>query len=156
MKKGVGSGAGSGSISQRFGSGDPDPEPTKMSRIPNTAPSYHYTLRRSDFIHAMENDIKPAFGAAAEVLEGYLSRGIINWGEPVQGTGRFLSHFLFFINFYFLPGAMTLLFQDTFHFLAPFSDVGMDLVRTIEEKETILRTRQFWEKNSQISPSHNI
>jgi hypothetical protein len=37
----------------------------------------------------MENDIKPAFGAAAEVLEGYLSRGIINWGEPVQGTGNF-------------------------------------------------------------------
>jgi hypothetical protein len=37
----------------------------------------------------MENDIKPAFGAAAEVLEGYLSRGIINWGEPVQGTRKF-------------------------------------------------------------------
>ncbi len=87
MKKGVGSGAGSGSISQRCGSGDPDP--TKMSRIPNTAPSYHYTFRRSDFIHAMENDIKPAFGAAAEVLEGYLSRGIINWGEPVQGKRKF-------------------------------------------------------------------
>ena len=33
----------------------------------------------------MENDIKPAFGAAAEVLDGYLPRGIIYWGEPVQG-----------------------------------------------------------------------
>ena len=39
---------------------------------------------RSDFMHAMENDIKPAFGAAAEVLEAFISRGVINWGEPVQ------------------------------------------------------------------------
>jgi hypothetical protein len=83
---------------QRYGSGDPDP--TKMSRIPNTAPSYHYTFCRSDFIHAMENDIKPAFGAAAEVLEGYLSRGIINWGEPVQGTRKKIIYIFFFINFY--------------------------------------------------------
>ena len=44
-----------------------------------------YFCYRADFNHAMENDIKPAFGAAAEVLDGYLSRGIINWGEPVQG-----------------------------------------------------------------------
>jgi hypothetical protein len=48
----------------------------------------------------MENDIKPAFGAAAEVLEGYLSRGIINWGEPVQGTIKKLFYIFFFINFY--------------------------------------------------------
>ena len=39
---------------------------------------------RSDFLHALENDIKPAFGAADEKLEGFLSRGIINWGDPVQ------------------------------------------------------------------------
>ena len=39
-------------------------------------------------MHAMENDVKPAFGAAAEVLEGFISRGIINWGEPVQSKSR--------------------------------------------------------------------
>ncbi|XP_014218875.1 vesicle-fusing ATPase 2-like [Copidosoma floridanum] len=38
---------------------------------------------RSDFLHALENDIKPAFGASAEVLEHLLARGIINWGKPV-------------------------------------------------------------------------
>ena len=43
---------------------------------------------RADFMHAMENDVKPAFGAAAEVLEGFISRGIINWGEPVQSKSR--------------------------------------------------------------------
>merc|ERR1740128_1633262 len=42
------------------------------------------SVSRADFMHAMENDVKPAFGAAAEVLEGFISRGIINWGEPVQ------------------------------------------------------------------------
>ena len=41
-------------------------------------------VTRSDFLHALENDIKPAFGAADEVLEGLVSRGIINWGEPIK------------------------------------------------------------------------
>merc|ERR1712106_974983 len=41
---------------------------------------------RADFLHALENDIKPAFGAADEKLESFLSRGIINWGEPVQSV----------------------------------------------------------------------
>merc|ERR1719347_512934 len=41
---------------------------------------------RSDFMHALENDIKPAFGAADEKLEGFISRGIINWGDPVQSV----------------------------------------------------------------------
>ena len=40
-------------------------------------------------MHAMENDIKPAFGAAAEVLEAFISRGVINWGEPVQSKTIF-------------------------------------------------------------------
>lgn len=38
---------------------------------------------RDDFLNALENDIKPAFGAAAEMLENLLARGIINWGSPV-------------------------------------------------------------------------
>jgi len=41
-------------------------------------------VSRSDFLHALENDIKPAFGAADEVLETFISRGIINWGEPIK------------------------------------------------------------------------
>merc|ERR1719400_2135045 len=41
---------------------------------------------RSDFLHALDNDVKPAFGAADEKLELFISRGIINWGEPVQGV----------------------------------------------------------------------
>lgn len=39
---------------------------------------------RSDFLHALENDIKPAFGAAQEVLQSFLARGIQIWGPPVQ------------------------------------------------------------------------
>ncbi len=38
---------------------------------------------RNDFLHALENDVKPAFGAAAEMLDNLLARGIINWGPPV-------------------------------------------------------------------------
>ena len=29
--------------------------------------------------------LQPAFGASEEKLELFISRGIINWGEPVQG-----------------------------------------------------------------------
>lgn len=39
---------------------------------------------RADFLHALEHDIKPGFGAADEMLDGFLSRGITNWGQPVQ------------------------------------------------------------------------
>ena len=39
---------------------------------------------RSDFMHALENDVKPAFGASQEVLQTYLARGIQVWGQPVQ------------------------------------------------------------------------
>lgn len=41
-------------------------------------------VNREDFLHALDNDIKPAFGTAAEALETYLARGIINWGTPVS------------------------------------------------------------------------
>lgn len=40
-------------------------------------------VNRGDFLHALENDIKPAFGTAQEILDNMLSRGIINWGTPV-------------------------------------------------------------------------
>lgn len=41
-------------------------------------------VTRADFLHALDNDIKPAFGTAMEILENMLSRGIINWGQPVS------------------------------------------------------------------------
>ncbi|XP_067641395.1 vesicle-fusing ATPase 1 [Eurosta solidaginis] len=43
-------------------------------------------VTRSDFLHALENDIKPAFGTAQELLDNMLSRGIINWGQPVSSV----------------------------------------------------------------------
>lgn len=41
-------------------------------------------VNHDDFMHALANDVKPAFGTATEALETYLSRGIINWGTPVS------------------------------------------------------------------------
>ena len=41
-------------------------------------------VQRADFMHALANDVKPAFGASEEILEQYLSRGIIDWGQPVH------------------------------------------------------------------------
>jgi vesicle-fusing ATPase len=38
---------------------------------------------RDDFLNALDGDIKPAFGAAAEILDSFLARGIINWGPSV-------------------------------------------------------------------------
>ncbi|XP_022122433.1 vesicle-fusing ATPase 1 [Pieris rapae] len=43
-------------------------------------------VERTDFLHALENDIKPAFGTAAEALEHFLARGVINWGSPVSSV----------------------------------------------------------------------
>ncbi|RZC38213.1 vesicle-fusing ATPase 1-like, partial [Asbolus verrucosus] len=40
-------------------------------------------VSRSDFLNALEHDIKPAFGTALEILAQFLSRGIITWGSPV-------------------------------------------------------------------------
>ncbi|XP_025987829.1 vesicle-fusing ATPase 1 [Solenopsis invicta] len=40
-------------------------------------------VSRSDFFHALEHDVKPAFGTSAEILDQLLTRGIINWGKPV-------------------------------------------------------------------------
>ena len=42
-------------------------------------------VNRNDFLHALEHDIKPAFGSSAEILDTFLRRGIINWGSPVKG-----------------------------------------------------------------------
>jgi len=41
-------------------------------------------VQRSDFLHALENDIKPAFGTSGDMLEHFMSRGIISWGVAVE------------------------------------------------------------------------
>jgi len=41
-------------------------------------------IERGDFMNALDTDIKPAFGASAEAIEVYVSRGIINWGSTVS------------------------------------------------------------------------
>lgn len=41
---------------------------------------------------SMANDVKPAFGTASETLEGFLSRGIINWGTPVSSILEDVIH----------------------------------------------------------------
>merc|ERR1719312_949459 len=50
-------------------------------------------VTRADFLHALEHDVKPALGAAQEVLGGFLARGIINWVENITdilADGRLL------------------------------------------------------------------
>lgn len=39
---------------------------------------------RDDFIHALENDVKPAFGTSSEAIERLACSGIINWGPAVR------------------------------------------------------------------------
>ncbi|MCL4129462.1 UNVERIFIED_CONTAM: hypothetical protein GTU68_013512 [Idotea baltica] len=38
-------------------------------------------VSRGDFIYSLENDVKPALGSSDEVLEKFIERGIINWGD---------------------------------------------------------------------------
>lgn len=42
------------------------------------------SVQRADFFHAMENDIKPAFGTSGEMLEHFMPHGIISWGGSLQ------------------------------------------------------------------------
>lgn len=41
-------------------------------------------ITREDFMHALEHDVKPAFGHAAEQIERYIANGIVMWGEQVS------------------------------------------------------------------------
>ncbi|GJQ71490.1 hypothetical protein Trydic_g11207 [Trypoxylus dichotomus] len=41
-------------------------------------------VTRADFLHALDNDIKPAFGTSQDLFSRFLARGIINWGNPVK------------------------------------------------------------------------
>ena len=35
-------------------------------------------------MHALANDIKPAFGISTEEFESFIRNGIINWGQAVK------------------------------------------------------------------------
>jgi vesicle-fusing ATPase len=41
-------------------------------------------ITRTDFLHALQHDIKPAFGSSKDELDVFLSQGILSWGEPVN------------------------------------------------------------------------
>lgn len=41
---------------------------------------------RADFMHALEHDVKPAFGTSNEAIEHLTREGIILWGGPVQSV----------------------------------------------------------------------
>lgn len=41
-------------------------------------------VSREHFMHAMDTDIKPAFGVSSENFDKFILNGIIDWGEPVQ------------------------------------------------------------------------
>lgn len=42
----------------------------------DSAAAEKLSVCRADFMHALENDIKPAFGSAQELLEGMVSRSV--------------------------------------------------------------------------------
>jgi len=43
------------------------------------------SVSRADFMHALENDVKPAFGSSQDTLDIMCSRGVIEWGSEVTG-----------------------------------------------------------------------
>jgi len=40
-------------------------------------------VQKSDFMHAIEHDVKPKFGTASDDSEHFLANGIIEYGEPI-------------------------------------------------------------------------
>lgn len=40
-------------------------------------------ISRMDFLHAIENDIRPTFGAASDDSEHFIANGIIEYGDPL-------------------------------------------------------------------------
>ena len=43
-----------------------------------------FKVNRADFVHALTNDVKPAFGVSAEDLELYIRNGILLWGQQIE------------------------------------------------------------------------
>jgi len=43
-------------------------------------------VTRGDFLHALEHDVKPALGSAQDLLQGFVSRGIVPWSEAISSV----------------------------------------------------------------------
>ena len=41
-------------------------------------------MTRADFLHALDNDIKPALGSSQDLLETFMTGGVIPWSSGVQ------------------------------------------------------------------------
>lgn len=44
------------------------------------------SITRNDFLHALEHDVKPAFGSSNEAIETLIKNGIISWGPPLESA----------------------------------------------------------------------
>ncbi|XP_064466217.1 vesicle-fusing ATPase 1-like isoform X2 [Ornithodoros turicata] len=42
-------------------------------------------VSRGDFMNALENDVKPAFGTSAEEIEQLVGKGVTSWGPQISG-----------------------------------------------------------------------
>merc|ERR1712180_303970 len=40
-------------------------------------------VTRADFLHALKHDVKPALGSAEDLLQSFLSRGIVDWSPEI-------------------------------------------------------------------------
>lgn len=42
-------------------------------------------ITRNDFLHSLDHDVKPAFGASSDAVERLVTGGIVNWGPSITG-----------------------------------------------------------------------
>ena len=75
-------------VIKKSGSGD-------SSVTVNPEEALHMKVVQSDFVYALENDIKPMFGVSTDQLMHFLQYGMINWGKPFSET---LGHCKLMIN----------------------------------------------------------
>lgn len=69
------------------------------------------SVNRDDFMVALENDIKPAFGTSAEEIESVIRNGIINWGEFVNHIFNEASIFISQVRNPKTSGTVTVLLE---------------------------------------------
>ncbi|CAM1323267.1 NSF (predicted) [Pycnogonum litorale] len=59
-------------------------KPESSEKIKTNFDSVEIEITMADFLHALEHDIKPAFGSSIEQVDSFLSQDIILWGSPVS------------------------------------------------------------------------
>ncbi|XP_054156141.1 vesicle-fusing ATPase 1-like [Oppia nitens] len=50
----------------------------------DTAAFEKLLIARNDFMHALQHDVKPAFGTSNEAIERFCGSGVIEWGQPIR------------------------------------------------------------------------